>query len=104
MWRSAFHAKSAETIAGRGIVQQGDECVDTRPIDASLRRDEVVLLVLDWNESQTCAARDRVERHAPVGAMLHDRGGDGVVIARLHRVARRLLATEQPIDQRARAT
>ncbi len=42
------------------------------------------------------------ERHSPVRASLRDGGGDRVVISRLHGVARRLLALEQPVDEHAR--
>ena len=59
--------------------------------------------MLHGDEAEPGGARDRIERDAPVGALLRDSRRDGVVIARLYGVPRRLGAAEQPIDQRARA-
>ena len=74
-----------------------------RPIRARPRHDEIVLLLLHRQESESGVAGDGIERHSPVGTALYHGGGHGIVISRLHGIAVRLDAAEQAIDQHARA-
>src|SRR4029453_9294578 len=64
---------------------------------------EVVVLVAQRAETQPGLTRDRLDRHAPVGALLGDRRGHREVRARLVGVAGRAAAAEQLVDQHAPA-
>src|SRR5688572_25383698 len=100
---SRLHSKTDEGLPCLWIAEPREEGLDGWALGAGRRDDEVVLLVLQRDEAEAGAPRDRVERDAPVGALLHHGGGDGVVRARLHGVAGRLRVAEQALDERARA-
>ena len=85
------------------LLQQLPERDHARPIRARPRHDEIVLLRLHRQESESRAAGDGIERHSPVGAALHHGGCHGIVIPRLHGIPVRSGAAEQPVDQHARA-
>ena len=70
---------------------------------AVFAQQEVVFLRSDRQKRESIHARDRLDRNAPVGAVLRDCGRDGIVRARLIGVTGRPRASEQTVHEHARA-
>ena len=87
----------------RVVAQRREERLHRRPVAAALDQQEIVVLGRDRQEAEPVELRHRLDRDAPIGAALRDRGGDRVVRARLVGVAGRPRAREQLVDQHARA-
>src|SRR3954465_935789 len=81
----------------------GEKGLYRRTLLARRHQREVIMFLRERNEAEADRMGDRRNGHAPVDAVLCDRRGHRVVRAWLVPVAFRARATEQPLDQDARA-
>ena len=98
-----MHAKRADFRTRGFITQRGKEGLHRPPLSAVFDQEEVIVLRRHRQEAKPIELRDWSDRDAPIGAALRDRGGDGVVRARLIAVARGPCAAKDLIDQNSRA-
>jgi len=75
--------ESSQRLPNRGVVEQGPEPPYGRALQFRLRNDEIVVLVLNWNEPESVLACDAFDRHTPIGSVLRHRDGNGIVRLRL---------------------
>src|SRR5207344_3141547 len=81
---SWFYPQTRQRLACGGLLQQCLKRDHTWPIRAGTWHDEVVLLRLHGQESESGAASNGIQSHSPIRPTLYNGGGDRVVIARLH--------------------
>src|SRR5437763_15880337 len=93
------HAERADARAHLGVAQGRREGLHGGALPFRLDQQEIVVFRRERQELEAVHARHRLDRDAPVGAALRDRGRDRVVRLRLVGVAGRAFAAKQTIDQ-----
>src|SRR5581483_5068564 len=96
--------KVGQYLARRRLVQQVLEALHGWALQASAGHDKIVLLPLQRKKPQPGGACHVLDGQAPIGALLLDRGGYGIVRPRLHDVARRPGSLQELVNQDARTT
>src|SRR5690242_106095 len=99
LWVGWRHAERRDLGARLLVTKRGNESFDGRPVAAAAYHQEVVVLRRYRNEAEAVELGHRLDADAPVGAVLLDRRGNGVMRLRLVGIARRPRPVEQLVDQ-----
>src|SRR3954447_18060044 len=98
-----LHAEGTDAGADLLVRQRSEERRDSYALAAAFDDEEIVGLGRERQERQPVETCDRLDGDAPIGTALRNRGGHGVVRARLVAVTGRPRPAEQLVDEDARA-
>ena len=72
------HAERLDARARAGVGERREERLHRLARPAARHHEKVIVLGRERQEAETVDARDRLDRDAPIGAALRDRGGDRI--------------------------